>query len=467
MKLNLKTTLSTVALLVCALAFAPEAAACSCLQQPAPCAEFKETPAVFVARVTEITTETVKDEGSGGEPYQVSYAHLSVVQSFKGVAEKQVRMWQGTGGGDCSFVFEEGETYLLYASYDAESKRYRTNICTRSRAVAYAADDLDYLRGLPGSDGETRLSGTLVRYDYSDGRDRPPGLLEGVKVVAEDTQGRRFEAATDADGFYKFKGLPAGRYKVRPELPGHLTLAYGHGKGGEVELPAGGCAGANFVARTDGRISGTLLDAAGLPVAEAYVDLVPAEFADRVNDHGVGRVKTTDSDGKFEFTELTPGAYLLGVNIRRHPSGDLPFPRTYYPGVRDAAGARAVKLGMGEKLTDFVLRLPPRLQVRTIEGSVVWPDGKPLTRAMVDFKDTPELTGGESFGSANVDGRGHFTIPALEGQEGWVHASTLLEVKDGLDVHVSEPARVVAGAAQKPLRLVVVKKARGGFRILR
>jgi hypothetical protein len=461
----MRRTLSAVALFVCALAFAPEAAACSCLGPPPPCEAFKETPAVFVAKVTEITTETVKDEGSDAKPYQVSHARLSVVQSFKGVAEKEVWMWQGTGGGDCSFVFEKGETYLLYASYDAEAKRYRTNTCTRSRPVAYAADDLDYLRGPRDDGGATRLSGTLVRLDYSDGHDQPPGLLEGVKVVAEDSQGRRSEASTDAGGFYKFKGLPAGRYKVRPELPSHLSLAYGDE--GEVELPAGGCANANFLPRTDGRISGTLLDAEGRPVAEADVDLIPVEFADRVNDRGVGRFEQTDRDGKFEFTELTPGTYLLGVNIRWQPSGRQPYPRTYYPGVSSAAGARPVKLGMGEKLSDFVLRLPPRLQVRTVEGVLVWPDGKPVTQAMVEFKDTTEPIGGESFGRANVDERGRFSINALEGQEGWVHASVLVSVKDGLDVHVSVPARVVAGAGQKPLRLVIVKKAGGGVRILK
>lgn len=142
-------------------------------------------------------------------------------------------MWQGTGGGDCSFVFEKGEAYLLYASYDAETKLYHTNTCTRSRPLAYAADDLDYLRGLPRSDGVTRLSGTLVRLDYSDGGGQPPTLLDGIKVVAEDPQGRRFEAATGANGFYSITGLPAGRYKVRPQLPSHLSLAYGKRPGSD------------------------------------------------------------------------------------------------------------------------------------------------------------------------------------------------------------------------------------------
>lgn len=464
MTFNLKRIFSALAVLVCALAFAPSAVACSCIGTP-PCDAFKEMPAVFIATVTEITTEAVRDVGRpGGKPYEVSYVRLSVGESFKGIAEKEVRMRQGTGGGDCSFVFDKGETYLLYASYDAEDGLYDTNICTRSRPVAYVADDLDYLRGLPGSAGTTRLAGMLVRVDYADGPVQPPGLLSGIKVVAEDTQGRRFEAATDVNGFYKFTGLTPGRYKVRPELPAHLSLAYG-GEGG-VELPAGGCVTSDFLTRTDGRISGILLDAEGRPVADTTVDLVPSEFAASVNDRKVGRFKQTDREGRFEFTELTAGTYLLGVNIRQPPTGDLPFPRTYYPGAGDAAGAKAFEIGTGEKLSDLVLRLPPRLAVRAIEGVLVWPDGKPVTRALVVFKDTPELTSGEQFGSSGVDARGRFTINALEGQEGWLHSNVLVTVKDGLDAHVSEPLKVVAGAGQKPIRLTVGKKTGGGLRII-
>lgn len=465
MRRNLRTALPALALSVCALTLAPEVYACSCLPSPPPCEAFRETPAVFVAKVTAITSESVKaDQAQGGGPYEVSYAHLSVVQAFKGIGEKEIRIWQGTGGGDCSFVFEKGETYLLYASYDGQTKLYHTNTCTRSRPIAYAADDLDYLRGLPGSDGATRLSGTLVRLDYSDDGGQPPGLLGGIRVIAEDPQGRRFEAATDADGFYKITGLPPGRYKVRPELPSHLSLAYGNRD--EVEVPSGGCAGADFLARTDGRISGLLLDAEGKPVAGAYVDLVTSDLADRVNDRKIGRYEKTGRDGRFEFKELTPGTYLLGVNIRQEPGGDQPFPRTYYPGVSAAPQARRIKLDTGEKLSDFVLRLPPRLPVRAVDGVLMWPDGRPVTKALVIFKDSPELTGGETLGMANVDERGRFSIPALEGQEGWVHSTVLVPVKDGLDAVAAGPVQVTARAGQKPIRLVAGKKTGGGVRIL-
>lgn len=81
------------------------------------------------------------------------------------------------------------------------------------------------------------------------------------------------------------------------------------------------------------------------------------------------------------------------------------------------------------------------------------------------FKDTPEPTGGEDFGRANVDARGRFSFSALEELEGWVHASVLVRVKDGLDIQVSVPVKVVAGAAQKPFRLVIVKKTGGGRQI--
>lgn len=67
---------------------------------------------------------------------------------------------------------------------------------------------------------------------------------------------------------------------------------------------------------------------------------------------------------------------------------------------------------------------------------------------------------------ANVNERGRFSIPALEGQEGWIHSTVLVPVKEGLDAIVAEPVKVTARAGQKPIRLVAGKKTGGGVRIL-
>lgn len=439
--------------------------ACSCIGRVPPCQAYKETQAIFIATVIEIKTGAGDAAKSGNVTSQMAYARLSVLETFKGISEKEIRMWQGTGSGDCAFVFEPGETYLIYASFDEETKLYHTNICTRSRPLAYAADDLDYLRGLTASDGVTRLSGTLIRLDYLEEgvKERPPELLSGIKVVAANEQGQRLEAITDANGFYKITGLPAGLYKVGPELPSHLSLAYSNRD--KFEVPDKGCAAADFMARTDGRISGLLIDADGKPIPNMVIDIIPASMSGRINDPRVGRYKETDENGKFEFTELTAGEYLLGVNIRQAPSGVRPFRRTYFPGADSPSRSQIITLDNGEKLKGLVLRLPPRLPVRTIEGTLAWPDGRPVSKALVVFKDTPDPAGGKSLGMANVDGEGRFSISALEGQQGWVHSTILVPVKDGLQAITAVPVRAVAISNQKKIRLVAGKKT-GGVKIL-
>ncbi|HKO41995.1 MAG TPA: hypothetical protein VJU84_01790 [Pyrinomonadaceae bacterium] len=437
---------------------ADRASACMCLPVSA-CESYEKAPAIFIASVTEV-------DPPRNSPEALQYAHLSIAQTFKGKVESKVRFLQGSPGIGCSFIFEKGATYLLYAAYDEESKTYHTNTCSRSSPLAYAAEDLDYLRGLPGSSEATRLSGSVVKYDYEGAGSRSvPELIKGVKVTAEGEDGRRFEAITNDEGFYKIVGLPSGRYKVTAQIPEYLSLD--RESPPFVEVPGNGCVTAGFLTRTDGRISGVLVDSKGQVAPGIYVDLVPFELAHRAGDRGVSRNHKTDNGGQFEFTELRPGRYLLGVNLRREPDGGNPFRRTYFPGVSDVAEAKVIVLGRGEKLNGHRIRLPPRLPVRIIRGRFVWPDGKPVTRGRLEFKDTADSKAGQSLDLADVDRQGNFSLRVLEGIEGWVHGSVMIPVESGLDVMVAEPVRIGPNSKPGPIKLVVTRKTDGGVRILR
>lgn len=437
------------------------ATACSCLPPPPPCEAYRETPAIFIARVTGIITET----GSDGAPAE--FARIAVEQALKGITQTEIKMWQGTASGDCSFRFEQGKRYLIYANYDEESRTYHTNTCMRSRALAYAAEDLDFLRGLPLSAQGTRLSGMVVTADYIEAyrENAPPQLLSGIRIAVESANGERYEATTNDEGFYKIVGLPPGSYRITPQLPSHLSLAYDMPD--MIEIPIGSCgASVSFLTRTDGRIGGTLTDAQGRPAANTYIDLLPLELAGRLNDRRIGRFSRTDERGRFEFRELRPGRYLLGVNLRQAPSGSQPFPRTFFPGTQDQVRSQAITLNRGEKLTNINLRLPPRLPARVIEGTVVWPDGRPVTRALVTLKDTAERIGGESLEFANVDERGRFSLRMLEGATGWIHVSVTVPIESGLQVRYAPPVQVIANSRQQRIRLVVSRISEGGVQII-
>ena len=441
------------------LLFANYASACSCAGRPAPCEAYKSAPAIFIGVVTSI--DPVRENSDA-----FVYAHLAVEQSFKGINQPTVKMLQGTGGGDCSFVFEKGMRYLLYAAYSEDTGSYHTNICTRSVALAYAGEDLAYLRGMPTSDSGTSLTGTVVNYDFQgEGETSEPELIKGVRITAEGPNGQKFETFTSDDGTYKMSGLPPGIYTVRADVPSYLHLDRDEPE--KVEVPNKGCASVGFLTRTDGRIAGVVRDAAGKLAPEKYIDLIPFEMATRLGDRGIGRFTKTDAAGRFEFKSLRPGRYLIGVNIRSDPEGDNPFPRMFFPGVAKAADATVITLGRGEKLNGYDISLPPPLPVSIIRGVLVWPDGKPVTKALIRLKDSAHPTQGENLAFAEVDQNGRFSLTALEGTEAWIHAGVTIPTKQGLDIMEAEPVRVIAGSDRRVIRMVVSKKSPGGVRIIR
>lgn len=102
------------------LLFAGYANACSCARTPAPCEMYNSAPAIFIGVVTSIAAVQENSDA-------FIYAHLSVEQAFKGINQPTVKMFQGTGDG-CSFMFEKGVRYLLYAAYSEDTNSYHTNM---------------------------------------------------------------------------------------------------------------------------------------------------------------------------------------------------------------------------------------------------------------------------------------------------------------------------------------------------
>lgn len=98
-------TIIFFSLLVLALS-ADRAVACSCMPTRPTCEAYKEAPAIFIALVTEIDPIVKDSKGP-------RYAHFSIERAFKGVTEKEIKMYQGTASGDCSLKFEQGKRYLI------------------------------------------------------------------------------------------------------------------------------------------------------------------------------------------------------------------------------------------------------------------------------------------------------------------------------------------------------------------
>jgi len=427
--------------------------ACTCAGWPAPCEAYQSAAAVFVGYVTDL--DLVDGPEWKNVPYRPGTAYIQVEQVFKGKVEKQITLPQGTGG-DCIPVYSKGQRWLIYATRDKSTGALYPMGCSRSSTVARAADDLMYLRALPAVATKTRLAGTVTQYDDLPGS----GFnfvrnLAGARVQVANEQGQTYETVCDANGVYEFVGLPAGKYRVHAEIPDNLKLVSWQQDNSWVEVKEGSCADLDVTARSDGRIAGRVIDAEGRSVPGIFVQLVRLERADRIGQRNAGKWVYA-KEGSFEFKEIPAGRYLLGVNLDGEPSGESPYPRTFYPGVDNAAGATVVVVGESGRLTDHDIHLLPRLMTRTVEGVAYFSDGRLVTDGSVAIKDSDEINVKAGYASGRIDKQGRFSLQVLEGTKGWLHAYGLPDgTRPGMRMLYMKPVKIEVVQDSKDLKIII------------
>jgi hypothetical protein len=197
------------ALAVASIAFSRDAAACSCIGTRPACQAFWDPGAVFVGRVLSIEPSA----SSGGPSPETRRVRFEIAEPFHGVSEPAVDVFTGSGGGDCGYAFTVGESYLVYAYQSERSPRLSTGICSRTRPLSGAAEDLAYLRTLPQNGA---LGATITGVVYH--RDRIITLPAGATMMAPvaslelvmDCGGAAYRGTTDANGHFVITGVPAG-----------------------------------------------------------------------------------------------------------------------------------------------------------------------------------------------------------------------------------------------------------------
>jgi len=101
--------------------------------------DFENFDAVFSGKVTDIDIPS-KFRPSTADPKKVEF---DVEKSWKGVDKKTVIVETARAGPSCGFDFKKGESYLVYAYYT--HNKWHTNICSRTRLISDADEDLKEL----------------------------------------------------------------------------------------------------------------------------------------------------------------------------------------------------------------------------------------------------------------------------------------------------------------------------------
>jgi hypothetical protein len=447
---------------VASLCFAAEARACGCVfnyEMSQPCSVYWSAEVVFAGTASE-TGPMTPVPGSDGKSFTTNgrITRFTVEAAFRGVSGATVEITEQ--GTSCDYNFKLGERYFVYASRDARDGKVYVYSCSPTKTLDRAAADLAYARGVTRGEPTPSIVGYVMRETRADAsvyRGRQP--LEGIKVLIEGGESP-VELRTGADGTFRTFNLAAGTYRVRALTPPELRLLHSR-ETVEVRVGDGRCRGAEFVVTSLSTISGQVLNSEGVAAAQMPVNLVAVDENNRELPSAEQVVEArTDGAGRYKFDWVAPGRYLVAVNARNQPGRyDPPFPRSYYPGVRDAGRATVINVADGEHYVNHEFRLPPPLKQSMIEGVVLLPDGRPAAHALL----TLEFTQREWIETETADAHGRFKLKVYDGFK-YLLAGEVRREEGGVwrGIH-SPPVEIDSGAPVAPLKLIISEE--GFYRV--
>jgi hypothetical protein len=331
------------------LALPPATAhACSCLGPIVTCNHFWKVEYVFEGTVRAI--DRVASRWIGSEEYLVS---LDVHRTWKGVDGAQVEVLTDTQETACGFNFQQGGRYLVFASRRPTDGKIGVSSCGPTKEIGKAAADVVWLESLsqPATGGRVYGEVVINEQNLSGNGDSQQRPLEGIRITLDGTDRRR-ETRTGVDGQYELLGVPAGKYQIAAHLDADLMQSFTIR---QVEIPdARACAQEDFWTSINGSIEGRVLQEDGSPAPYVPVQVTGAG-TDLDARWFPNVMASTDSDGFYRFEGLSPGRYLIGVNL---PNARRPaYPRTLH---MTNGAPTVVELQRGEGKVLLPIRLPPR-----------------------------------------------------------------------------------------------------------
>jgi hypothetical protein len=229
------------------LAHPSETLACSCVGGVPLCETFWKTPVVFSGEVLEI--KRIPNE-LGSEYLPNRLVTFRVDEAWRGGVSGVIEVHTGSGGGDCGFDFQAGRRYLVFAHQ--WKGKLSTGICSPTKLLDKAKDDLAYLRQPFGPSAGGRIYGIATYRISSLSNDSPGSSRPAARyTVTLRSERREWRTTTNDEGQYEFTGMPAGTYALQLVVPSTEHVSGGT----KVELAdPRGCAQADLYVVPNGRL---------------------------------------------------------------------------------------------------------------------------------------------------------------------------------------------------------------------
>ncbi len=310
----------------------------------------------------------------------------------------------------------------------------------------------------PAPIGTAEISGTVLMAGGTQPARRTRVSLSGVEL-----RGGR-SATTDDSGRFSFIALPAGRYSLTANRPGHISVTYGQRQPGrpgtQISLSDGQKFHADMQIPKGSVITGTVLDENGEPAPQTSVRVMRVVMSNGERTLSTSNAASTDDRGIYRAFGLMPGEYVVCATPRNTnttdfgrieamelemralqtaaaqvsaeqtqairdrilsirgsmPTEDVEATPGYapicYPGTTAASSATPIPLGISEERSavDFQLQLAP---LARIEGVVINSTGAQITQINVALRDASSLGGSTLNMEARPDAEGRFRLQGV------------------------------------------------------
>ena len=153
--------------------------ACSCAVNSDPNKAIEEAEAVFSGKVLNIKQGREQNGIVGAIEYR-DVNLFEVQETWKGINQSQVMVYDNGGDASCGVNFEESKSYLVYTYKNKEGDLY-TSLCSRTAEISKAGEDLTILGQGKPADKVLNLKGEMRKISN---RDYDMEIFIGGFVVA-------------------------------------------------------------------------------------------------------------------------------------------------------------------------------------------------------------------------------------------------------------------------------------------